>query len=56
MQQEVLKKTGQAYIVALSQELQSMGVGEQDVENYITQLRGETKPFRDFLAAFLGRG
>jgi exportin-T len=56
MQQEILKKTGQAYLAALSLELQSMGAGEQDIEGYMLKLRGENKGFRDFLSTFLGRG
>jgi exportin-T len=56
MQQEILKKTGQTYLLALSQELQSMGVGELDVAAYVTKLRGDTKGFREFLSTFLTRG
>jgi exportin-T len=55
MQQEILKKTGQTYVLALSQELQSMGVGELDVAAYATKLRGDTKGFREFLTTFLTR-
>lgn len=56
MQQEILKKTGSMYIQALGQELRGMGMGEADVELYLTKLGGDAKVFRDFLVSFLGRG
>ena len=56
LQQEILKKTGRAYLIALRYELQSMGMGDQDIDIYMTKLRGEPKAFKEFLTSFLGRG
>lgn len=56
LQQEILKKTGSMYIQALGQELRGMGMGEADVELYLTKLGGDSKVFKDFLVSFLGRG
>jgi exportin-T len=55
LQQEILKKTGVAYLEALVRELAGMGVGEGDVQGYLGALRGGAKGFRDFLVTFLGR-
>jgi exportin-T len=56
MQQEILKKTGTVYLVALEQELRAMGAGDGDVAIYVEKLRGNGKGFKDFLVNFLGRG
>jgi exportin-T len=56
MQQEILKKTGTAYLVALEQELRTMGASSQDVALYLDKLRGDAKAFKDFMVSFLGRG
>jgi exportin-T len=55
-QQEILKKTGIAYLDALARELGGMGLGEADTQVYMQKLRGNAKEFREFLVAFLGRG
>jgi exportin-T len=56
LQQEILRKTGMAYIQALAMELGGMGVGEADIQLYLEKLRGPEKGFRLFLVGFLGRG
>lgn len=56
LQQEILKKTGSQYLVALEQELRTMGAGDQDAALYLEELRGDAKGFKDFLVSFLGRG
>jgi exportin-T len=56
LQQEILKKTGAAYLAALEQELRTMGAGDQDAGLYLEKLRGDAKSFKDFLVGFLGRG
>ena len=56
LQQEILKKTGSAYLMALEQELRTMGAGDQDAALYLQKLRGDGKTFKDFLVSFLGRG
>lgn len=56
MQQEILKKTGPAYLIALEQELRTMGADDQTASMYVEKLRGDQKVFKDFLVSFLGRG
>lgn len=56
LQQEILKKTGGLYENALREELRGMGAQESDIQGYVEKLKGDSKQFKEFLVAFLGRG
>ena len=56
MQQEILRKTGNAYVEALRMELRGMGAAEGDIDAYVSKLGGDPKQFKEFLVTFLGRG
>jgi exportin-T len=55
LQQEILKKTGNIYLEALSTELKSMGVVDGEVKAYLEKLQGDRRHFQEWLTGFLGR-